>query len=317
MRTVDDLIQEVRDQADEQNVTSLTPEKTLRLLNAGYRIANSVVARHYPDTLIGSSSLLLSSGATHDIPAAAWEDNVTHIDIAVTGVPPVPVTRRKYSERGQFASASSVAIPSDWCIEGHSIKFLQTPSSSYSATAYYVRRLDTLVEQQGRITEVGATYVSVDVIGDDISTASDAKASYINIVNWRTGEVKGTMQVSSTSGTRINLRSSPIRSTILGRTVTGSADIDDLDIEVDDYVCLVYGSCVPYFQDAIAGYLVEHALACLSRGGTGTADARLEEQIRGDYEKRLAGAWTGREGTDRVKNKSSQFPSRGRRWPNS
>lgn len=312
--TVDELVQEIRDQVDEQNTAGpKTDASILRVLNRGLRLVNGILARHYPEPLITSQPVDLTGGtASYAIPEDCFEDRVEYVEISIPGSP-AQVFRRRHSDRARLHTSGRVATPLAWYVQGRSIVFAQTPSGTYDASIHYVRRLNKLVKAQGRITDVGATYVTVDDVGEDISTSTSETSSYVNIVDWRTGEIKFTGQVASTTDGRLSLRATPERSTVLGRSVSGSAGIADSDVDVDDYVCLIHGTCVPFFQDSIASYLEQYSVSEITRSTGG--DARLEQQILRDVEARTAAAWDGREYNVRVQNRSGVFPSYFYRYP--
>lgn len=315
MVTVDDLIQEIRDQAEEPNTSAKSASAILRALNRGLRTIQQVLAREYPDALQTSTTLDLSTGASHDLPDDCFEGRVQHIDVATT--PPTRTRRRAPSDAAQLAGTSSVPIPSTWHIQGNQIVFQQTPTGAYDATAYYVRRRDELVVSQGQITTVGATYVVVDSIGSDVVDEQDAIESYINIVNRVTGEIRASFQISSIVGNRINLRVSGARSTVLGRTISGYAALATAEVAVDDYVCLAKGTCVPQLQDTLASYLVQYAAEAILRS-VQDGDVRLEQQLTKYCEDAVASASAGHEATTRVVSRSSAWPTRAwRRYPSS
>lgn len=315
LRTVDDLIQEVRDQVDEPNTRSKSDQAVLRVLNRGQALMNQVLAAKYPEPLLTTSTLDLSAAGENTIPEDAYEDRAEYVEILVPGSP-TPTKQKKYFESSRLY-ASTTSVPWSWHIEGRKIKWQQIPSGAYDARLFYPRRLEPLVKLQGRVTAVGASSITVDpeTLGSDLSASSDQLGSYINVVNWRTGEIRGTFQIASKSASGVlTLRASPLRSQVLGRTVSGSADLAASATAADDYICLVHGVCVPYFQDTLGEYLLQYAVEAVSRS-LGSGDARLEQQLLRDIEDRVAGTWGGREATSRVTNRSSAWPTGRRVFP--
>jgi hypothetical protein len=312
--TVDDLLQEVRDQSDEQSEVSPTPEALLRLSNRGLRIVNQVLARAYPDPLIRRADLDLSIGAVHPFPDDCFEGRVEALEITVPGSTPVELRSRSYRDAARQATSGSVAVPWSWDIEDEHIRLLQTPTGAYDAVAKYVRKLDPYVLQQGRVVTVGATYVIVDSAGTDLSSASDSNDSYINIVDPLTGAIRITLQVTSISGTRINFRASPIRATVQGRDVSDAADLATSDVAIDDYICLSRGTCVVQLRDTVAAYVVDFCSAALSRS-TNDPGAQLETTMLRDIESRVETTGSGREATERVRVRSQAWTSPRRVWP--
>ncbi len=314
--TTDQLIQEVRDQSDEHNERSPEDDHIVRLLNRGQRIVGQVLARSYPDPLVKRDTLSIDSSGYNDIPSDCFEDRILSIEITIPGSTPVETRRRSYRDATRLATAASVAIPSEWDIEGRRIRWLQTPTGVYEGRVWYVRKLLPLVKQQGKITTVGATYVIVDTAGDDLSSSSDEVESYVNIVNRQTGEVRASFQISSISNGTITFRASALRSTVAGQTISGSASLATSGASVDDYVCIVTGTCVPYFADGISHYLVEYAVSELARSHA-DPQAQLSQTVLRDMEGRVETTGSGRELTERVKHRSTQWTASNgrRRWP--
>lgn len=314
--TVDQLITEVREQANEMNTSTKTDDAILRVLNRGQRIINRTLARHYVNPILTSATFDLSSGASQTIPEDAFADMVTYIEISVPGYP--SETRfRSYQDNSRVATAGVVDIPLDWTVKGRSVEFLQTPSGAYDAEAWYVKKLDKLVKQQGQLTATPAsTYVLVDTVGSSLSADANSLSSYVNVVNCRTGEIRGTFQIASMTAGRINLRASPMRSTVLGRAVSGSAALATCGAAADDYICTSDGVCVPYFPDELSTFLVEFGVAEVTRSLAPEGNAaQLEQRIVAEYKAEIEAEWAGRQSGSRIKNRSAQWPTTTRRFP--
>jgi hypothetical protein len=315
MQTVDDLVTEVREQVDETNQSTKDDDAIVRLFNRGQRIINRVLATHYPDPILTSTSLDTgTNGTTHTIPKDCFGDKVVFIQVDVPGSPS-ETFRRGVRDRARLTGTT--AIPFSWNVEGRRVKFQQTPTGTYDATMWYTKRLDKLVKKQGRITAVGSNYVNIDATGADLSQSSDSNSSYINIIDFQTGEIKGSFQIASIVNRKVTLRASALRSTVEGRTISASTALATCGAAVDDYICLVHGTCVPQFQDTTAGYLVQFAVEELTKS-LGGGDARLEQQILNDYKEDAEAAWAGQEQAERVRNRSGVWPHAGGRiWPSS
>lgn len=312
--TVNDLIQEIRDQSEEPNTSAKSDAAILRALNRGMRTIQQVLAREYPGPLLTSSTLDLSDGASHAIPDNCFDGRIDRIEVETTPTPTL-IRRREPSDAARLASSGTVPVPASWHVAGTQVVFQQTPSGTYDATLYYVRRRDELVKSQGQITTVGATYVVVDSIGDDVDDDQDAIASYVNIINRVTGEIRASFQISSIVDNRINLRSAGVRTSVLGRTISGYAALATAEVAVDDYVCLARGTCVPQLQDTLASYLSQYATEAVLRS-VKDGDARLEQQLLGYARDAVASTSAGHEATASVQNRSSAWPSSSpRRYP--
>lgn len=315
--TVDDMITEVREQADETNQSGpRTDEAILRSLNRGLRLGNGVLATSYPEPLLKSTSLDLGLGRRHSLPADCFEDRAewVRVDTPDGGTE----TRRMDLRDSARLHSQSTPSPFSWHVEGRELVFQQTPTGTYDATLFYVRRLEKLVVTQGRIIDIGATYVDIDpdTLGDGVTASANLVTSYVNLINWQTGEVRGTLQIASISTDgRVTFRATPVRSTVLGKSVSGSADLADLDAEVDDYICLVHGTCVPFFQDTLGEHLIQYGVDSATRALGG--DARLEKAILDECTARVERARGARDTGLQVKNRSGVWPSTTRRWPSS
>lgn len=312
MDTVNDLIQEIRDQADEHNKEGpLTDDAILRVLNRGLLIANGILARQYPDPLLKRKEF--NPGTPTEIPYDCYGDMVEYIEISVPGGP-FETRRRMYRDATRLFSPATTSIPRNWDIEGRAIRWFQAPSGTYPATMWYVRKLDKLVKSSGRITSVGSNYLIVDEL-TGVTSESDQKNSYINVINGMTGEVKGTFQINAITGQKVTLRSVPIRSEVGYREVTSSDKLSEVNIrEGDDYISIVDGSCVPFFRDELLVMLVQYCVAEISRS-SGSAKPEYEKELAQYAEKRLASTWAGREQVMRVKNRAPQWRLSFRRLP--
>lgn len=312
--TVNDLIQEVRDQAEEPNTASKSDAAILRALNRGLRTIQAVLRREYVGPLLAPATLDLSDGASHDLPDDCFDGCVDRIEIETTPTP-TPTRRREPADATRFAISGTTAVPQTWHVAGNQVVFQQTPSGTYDATLYYAKRRDELVKSQGQITTVGATYVVVDSIGADVSDESDELGSYVNVISRVTGAIKASFQISSIVDNRINLRAAGVRTTVLGRTISGYAALSTAEVAQDDYVCLARGTCVPQLQDTLASYLTQYAVEAVLRS-VKDGDVRLEQQLLGYARDQVASTSAGHEATASVQNRSGAWPSvSSRRYP--
>ena len=158
---------------------------------------------------------------------------------------------------------------------------------------------------QGRVTllNTAQNYLIVDSIGADLTTQSDQLNSYVNIINGQTGEIRSTLQIQSLVDNKITFRSVPSRTTVLGRTVSGT--LVDTGLEADDYVCVSSGICVPYYGKPTANFLIQFAVAELVRKLGG--QSQDEEAILKKFEEQVDKTWVGRQIDTRVKKKSNNW----------
>jgi hypothetical protein len=307
--TVDSLVAEVREQLDETNTSSVSDTKILNALNRGNDYVWDIYARRYPEPLLREDTLELESGTTeYDLPEDIFEDRLLKVEISTTNQP-TEVDIISFSDAGKWRSTSPTPAPNKCYLRGRKLVFCQPPTGTYDALLYVLRDAEQLVLPQGRITTVSVAddYIIVDELGDSLTTSSDQLGSYVNLVDGNTGLIKCTLQISAINTTtrRVTFRSSPIRSTVLGRTVVGEIPTT---VEQDDYICSILGTCVPYFARPTSNFLVEFATESITRGLQGAAAEQAEVLKR--FEDQIKSAHSRRPGTLRIKQKNRAWSSR-------
>lgn len=316
--TTNDLIREVRSQVDEGNKRTKSNADIVDVLNRGQRIVTSILARRYPEPLLKEAALSLVSGTTdYSMPEDAFENRVLYLTTQTAPGYKMEVRQRSYLDLERFTSSGTSTTPSAWAVVGRKIRILPAPSTGLSGTITYIRRPPKLVQNMGRITNIGSGFVVVDDMGDDVSSASDELASYISVVNWATGEVKGSFQVQSATGNKITLAPTPSRSEVRGVTILGASSLATIGAEQDDYICLAEGSCISYFQDAMTTYLVAYASSQLRLSLEG--QNQLEAAVEAYAKEALEHQALGRQGTAQVRFTSCIWSGlgNGRRFPTS
>ena len=312
--TVDDLIAEVRSLIDESNEESIDDDRDiLPALNRAQAYAYNILARRYEDPILVYQDLDLVSGTQeYDIPEDAFEDRVLKVEIKTTQGYYLECQRISFKDISYYETTAQVPQPYYYCIYSRKMRFLPSPSGTYSARIWYIRDPEKLVKPQGRITLVSnlSGYILVDSVGSLITTEVDDLFSYVNVVDGQTGEIKGTLQVQSFTTDKVTFKSTPSRTTVLNRTVTG--DLADVAVTSDDYICPIFGTCVAYFQDAISNFILQYAVFQL-QSKLGVASMN-EVQLVEKFEKQLERQWTNREQTVRIKktNRIWEFPYK--RW---
>ena len=146
----------------------------------------------------------------------------------------------------------------------------------------------------------------VDDLGSALTTdTSDGFNAYVNIIDYNTGDVKGSMQISfiNPSTKSVTFKSSGLsRSSVLGRTIATTLPTD---IAVDDYLCIVTGTCVPEIPGAYSDYLTQYAVVEIRRRLG--EDTTQEYAALKDLELELEKMWVGRESSHRVRKSSSHW----------
>lgn len=322
VRTVTDLIDEVRDQADEYNTASKDDDAILRMMNRGQRFVASQLVRSYQEPLLARGQLDTSKyvssppnptpGTTSTVgipaPRDCYEDRVLQLWVATTTTP-TPIEQRTYRQVAAFEYQSPVAVPQFWYLRGRQIVTVPPMQNTYNLLVDYLRQPDKLVKPIGRIVNwdsTGGTWVVVDNLATDLvdTTTTDLK-SFVNVVDGLTGLVKATLQVASISGNRLTWRITPTFASVQGRTLSTSTSqlVNDFAISGDDYICNVAGTCVPQFNGMLTGYIVEYATAALGRALAQTT-AEISTQIAQVAEKAAEQQLAGRSTTRRIKSRS-------------
>lgn len=307
-KTVDDLISEVRSLIDEDNQSNIKDsDDILPSLNRAQSYAFNILARHYEEPLLSYTETTVSAGVQEiPIPENIFEDRIEQVEFYNNAGFYYELRRISYRDISRYESTSSTDVPAGYALYGRKIRFPTPPTGSYNMRIWYLREPDTLLKSQGRITKVGADYLVVDSLGSDVDTVEDSLGNYINVIDGQTGEYKQTLQVNLTSGNKLTIRSVATRSPVLNRVVSTSIDSE---VETDDYICLVEGSCVPFFMYPIHNFMVQYASNEMKRK-IGTSDTQLEEQLKREFEKQVERSWVGREQALRIKPISRSFRNR-------
>ena len=303
MFTVDELITQVRDQIQETNISTVGDDTILSVLNRGNSYAWNIYAKHYPEPLVVREAVTLNSdGATFNIPDDAFEQRLQKVELEQGSIA-YELERMNYRRTTAYRNSVVGSRPAFYTIRGRIVELLPSPavSGGFTFQCYYVRRPDQLRKQQGRIsafTPAGASdaNIVVDAVGSDLST-SDPYLKYVNFVNGLTGEVRGSAEIKSISGSQITFKQTPTRATVLGRTISGDIPAD---LEVDDYITDINGSCVIFLQQPTTNFLIQYAVSEIRRSLG--YDTGVEKTALKDFEKQVKSTWAGREASLRVKH---------------
>jgi hypothetical protein len=161
------------------------------------------------------------------------------------------------------------------------------------------------VQEQGRITFIpgSGNYVIVDDAGDELTPASDDLGSYVNLVDKNTGRIKATLQIQSLAQDgKLTFRNTPTRTEVQDRPVTGALPSD---LQLDDYICGIAGTCVPLLKKPAANFIVQYAVAEMVKKLGG--DAGIELSVLAKLEEDVQRSWSGRPNTLRVRNRSNSW----------
>lgn len=317
--TVQDIVDQVRNQTDEQNRDSVSTENDiLPSINRAQDFAFDILARVYEEPILAYRTLDLSSGAIeYDIPEDVFEDRIQKMEVAMPTANGTlqsfrEMQRISYRDLTLYESATRTNVPYYYCIIGRRIRIIPPPSGIYNIRMWYLRNPEKLVIPQGRITIVNtaSNYVVLDSAGDSLTTEADQLGSYVNVIDGQTGEIKGSLQIQILAENRVTFRTVPTRSSVLNRTISGG--LSDLEIAQDDYLSPIDGTCVPYYGKPISNFLIQFAVAEISRKLGGQADQ--EEKVLEKFERQVERTWTGRETSLRVKKRSQNWGIPINRW---
>lgn len=316
--TVENLVEEVRQQLDEMNRDSVSTEADiLPTLNRASDFASDILTRKYPEPLLKYATLDLQAGVLeYDIPEDVFEDRILKLETTVpvgTGrANYIEIQRISYRDITNYESAAISSFPLYYCIIGRKIRIVPQPSGSYDARMWFIRNPEKLVLPQGRVTLINSAqnYIIVDQADGDLTTQSDQLASYVNVVDGQTGEIKGSLQIQSIVDNKITFRTVPSRSSVFNREIDTS--LQDIEIQQDDYICAIDGICVPYFGRPTSNFLIQYAVAEITRKLGGAADT--EENILKKFEQQVERTWAGRQQDLRVKKKSNVWGTNTRRY---
>lgn len=317
--TVDNLVNEIRQQLDEMNRDSVSTEADiLPTLNRAWDFAADILTRKYPEPLLKYGTLDLQAGVSeYNIPEDVFEDRILKLETAVpvgTGrANYIEIQRISYRDITNYESATISSFPLYYCIIGRKIRIVPQPSGSYDARMWVVRNPEKLVLPQGRVTVIQNNYIIVDEADGNLTTQSDQLASYVNVIDGQTGEIKGSLQIQSIIDNKITFRSTATRSKVLNRDITaGPTPVTDLEVQEDDYICAIDGICVPYFGRPTSNFLIQYAVAEITRKLGGAAET--EEAVLKKFEQQVERTWAGRQQELRVKKKSNVWGTNTRRY---
>jgi hypothetical protein len=310
--TVDSLIDQVRQQADESNTEDITDAHIVAALNRSQRHAANILARKFEDLMWEETTFTTTAGTrNYTIPDEAFGSRIEMLEVDTSTNVRYKLQRISNHKTTNFITSSNSDIPTHYSMKRNEINIYPTPKGNRTIRIHYNKKPGELVVKQGRINTVntGSNYIEVDTLGSGLTvTATNiTSGAYVNLVDYTTGAIKQSLQIGSidTTNNRITFKSSGLtRSTVLGLTVdTALAST----IEADDYICLITGTCVPEVEASYTDYLIQHTVVAIKR--------RLGEPVIEDLEelkelkKELLLAWSGREIQHRVRKASKSWIS--------
>lgn len=309
---VDDLIDEVRTQLNEQNQEVVTDEQILQTLNrAQDRVAN-ILARHYEAPLLVNEIVPVVLGQKeYPIPEEALEQRLEKVEILI-GTAYQEIPRINYRQVTNYDQTVPTALPLYYYVKGNKYVLLPSPTAPYPLRIWYMRDPEPFVKCQGTIQVINTTsqYLIVDSIGNELSTESDQLNSYFNVIDAESGDIKGSFQVLNISGNKITIKSIPNRTSVYNKEILTS--LADLDIQPDDVISTIHGSCVPFMKKPNSNYIIQYSVTEITRslGGENGAENQVLRELEEDVKK----SWVGRENYSFVVRKNKNWPRALRRF---
>ena len=311
--TVYDLVQQVRSQLNEENRFAInTNNDVLPALNRAQAYVEEIYSKHYPDALLAPYVTPFVGGVQdYEMPEGIFGDRIVRVELIFPNAGPVPLPRVTAYEQSQYDAPIwvSTPTPSAYMIHGKKIRFLPTPSGPYSFRLWAVKAREPMVLDWGRLTRINVAnnYVIVDNLGgiDAVSagvptTEMDNLNSYVGIVDAQTGRIKCTLQVRNIEGNRVDFKTTPNRALVYNDPIVGAITAD---VELDDYICAVSGTCVPSLDATAQNFMIQYAVNEMRRR-LGDDSATLERAVLEDFKKQVESTWAGRDQAKRVHKKS-------------
>lgn len=305
--TVDDLVDQTRSQLDETNTANVTDAEIVDALNRGQRKAANMTARYFRDLMWAVTTVQTTSAdTTYDLPDAAYGRRINHVTVQIQSIP-YPLKRISNADKHNYDINSQAQRPYYYTVTKNTLEIYPPPSGGLTINVHYTAKPEDMVKQQGRIESVntGSNYIIVDTLGADLSATVTGFNSYVNFVDYVSGQVKGSAQISAINTTtkQVTFKTTGLtRSTVLGKTLGTSIPST---IEADDYISIITGTCVPELPEAYVDYLMQYAVVAIRR----RFGEPLEEEYRHykELEEEVKRMWIGRESQNRIRKASTHW----------
>jgi hypothetical protein len=305
----EEMIIHLRSLLSESNLTALDDRRDLLTsLNRAQDYAADIVSRKYQEPLLRSFMQTLEPmRSAYPLPKQALSGRLQLVEIQVSGIPGgrgtyLPCKRISFKEVTYYESQGTTPYPTYYYIKGNQVHLLPTPSGSNLARFTYTEKPPKLVLPYGRVTGVQPELITLDVVRNAPGTTVDDLSAFANVIDPHTGEIKATVQMINVDEEfgEISFSDAPTRTTVLGRTVS---PISEVEIEEDDYLCSVEGSCFSVIGEPAPNFLIAHAHADLTRVLGGAHE--VIERLKKDFERQLASLYAVREPSMRVRRVKS------------
>jgi len=261
-----DIVDSIRHALLEWDANPISNEHVLSRVNQAYAILYQHFIRSQ-DSMFGQYiNLQLRSGVNeYDIPKDCIGKRIEQVEIPVP--PQDPYTWIKLekvdAKRTHAYNTPKVMtiVPAVWSQLGNKLMIYPKPSTDYVARVMISRRLTPLSYPVGRITFMSGNQLTLDSFysEDVVANQSDAQASFVSIVDFRTGETKKIYHYTLADGNVITLDAPPTnRTTLLGQAITPVDSLDAMSIAYDPITKQVTAKVVGALAGRIsAGDVVE------------------------------------------------------------
>jgi hypothetical protein len=312
--TTNDMLDQVRSLIDEDNETSVSNTDILNSINRAQKYALNILARQYEEPLLANFELPIVNGQNeYDLPKNMFEDRIEKVEFSTFQGTFTEVQRLSYRDISIYESDMRSNVPTGYAVIKKRIRIIPTPSGTYNARVWYLKKPKPLVTSQGRITVVNPdnNYIIIDSVGEDLTTEQDNLNSYVNIVDWESGEIKYSAQIKIVDNNKITFKSTPSRSSVAGMDIGSDFSSlvndngDEISINEDDLICAIKGTCIPEFQDPISNFMIEYAVAEMTRKMGGPVEGI--QRTLDKFEEQVERTWVGRESTTRVKKRNKHY----------
>ena len=297
----EDLISDVRSCLDEVNRSRIDDDTDiLPALNRGLDHGTSLLARHYDDVLLKFKEVT-PTGNTISMPPDAFEDRIEKLELKrESGY--YDLDRISTREISKYETTYTIGtLPLCWAMVGKEVRLLPSNAVGTIRVHYLLDPLP-LGKTMGRVTRVGADFLVIDDLSDQVTTNTDLPSSYINVVEPMTGVVRGSLQVKRINGNRVEFKTTPDKETYLGQDVL---TLDTIGVEEEDRITLAGSTCTPFMKKPLSNFLISFAEGEIRRkmGEDNELQLRATETLKRDVERQ----WAGRESTLRVNNRGGQW----------
>lgn len=313
LSTTLNLISDVRSLLDEENNDSVdNAVDILPSLSRAQNVGYDLLSRYFADPVMEYKDMVVTSKEM-EMPENMYADKIVHIDVQNSESGTESYTPVKYLSKHEVwkYDGSTGGFPQYYTVVGRNLFFIPTPTAGKTVRLWYSREPNKFVIPYGRITSIGSNYFSLDAVDDSFTTNQDELGSYFNVVDGQTGVLKATFQAKTLSNNRVLIKETPDRNVVLNRDIASSID-SDLEIEEDDYICHVEGTCVPYFYFPLYNFIVQYAVAELKRKLGAPYD--VDQQLVKDFEGSIKKSFSGRQQRFRINRVSNRWRRGGSRW---